>query len=82
MRRRAKHAFQKLPPQVTAMYRLHLDLRGHLTKVVLIESSGFAFFDNWGLEAVKKASPFPNPPHELARNGKITINWRFILRIR
>lgn len=46
----------------TARIALSVNARGRLTSVRVLQSSGFAQFDQLLLRAVKKAAPFPKPP--------------------
>lgn len=56
-----------------------LDSEGYLIQANIIKSSGFVPLDQEAVQAINKASPFPNPPKEvLGEDEKIRMNWSFI----
>ena len=80
--RRASFVSQKLPNTLRTRLGLHFGLTGHVIGVDMIKPSGFRFYDNWCVEAAKKARACPQPPNELRKNGKLVMAWDFILHVR
>ncbi len=57
-----------------------LDKHGSLVNVQVRDGSGVRDLDDAAVEAFKEAEPFPNPPDGIIENdGKIRINWNFVL---
>lgn len=57
-----------------------LNKEGILEKVLVRSASGIHDLDEAAIEAFKAAAPFPNPPKGMVeKDGKIRINWDFIL---
>ncbi len=57
-----------------------LNKAGVLVNVQVKDGSGVRDLDEAAIEAFKKAEPFPNPPTGIIENdGKIRINWNFVL---
>lgn len=57
-----------------------LDDRGELKRVQLKGASGYSDLDDAAIEAFESAAPFPNPPQGIVeKDGKVRINWDFIL---
>ncbi len=54
-----------------------LDKSGNLISAKLKMSSGVDFLDREAINAVKMASPFPNPPEQLLENGRIEFDFGF-----
>jgi TonB family protein len=61
--------------------RVILDAQGNLKKLIILTPSGEQELDSSALAAFQQASPFPNPPKELIKNGEVSIEWHFILEI-
>jgi len=60
---------------------LHSD--GRLFRQYVVRPSGASFLDQEALEAIAKASPFPNPPDALkdSKTGIIAFTFSFMVRI-
>ena len=59
---------------------LKMDSNGNLLSASIKESSGYESLDKQALEMVRKASPFPSPPHALrGRSFNITVPVSFKL---
>ena len=43
----------------------NVDIKGNLTRIGILQSSGFADLDAEALAAVRRAAPFPPPPRGL-----------------
>ncbi len=57
-----------------------LDKDGELMGVQIVGESGLKDLDDAAVEAFRAAEPFPNPPKGIVeQDGKIRINWDFIL---
>ncbi|MCB0415476.1 MAG: energy transducer TonB, partial [Bdellovibrionales bacterium] len=57
-----------------------LNSSGVLERVQVLHQSGLRDLDDAAIEAFKEAAPFPNPPKGLKdKDGKVRINWDFIL---
>ena len=67
---------------VIAVYSMTLDREGNVLKVDVVSSSGYSWYDRIGVESIKKAAPFRNPPKKLIKNGKLTLQWRLIFQLR
>ena len=58
-----------------------LDSRGRLQKLVTRRHSGLDFMDAEARNAFKRAQPFPNPPQDLVREGKVRFDFGFYFEI-
>lgn len=56
-----------------------LNPSGSIIDIYLKGSSGIKELDDAAIEAFNEAGPFPNPPKDLVRNGKVTIEWGFVV---
>lgn len=57
-----------------------LDDKGYLVTVKVVGRSGIKDLDDAAIEAFRAAAPFPNPPKGMIEtDGKVRINWDFIL---
>ncbi len=84
IREKVKHVFQtgrKLAStDHTTAVIITLDKAGILVNVQVKDGSGVRDLDDAAIEAFKKAEPFPNPPNGIIESdGKIRINWNFVL---
>lgn len=62
---------------------LELNLSGEVAGLHVSESSGVEFLDDVIVRAIRKASPFPNPPEAMADDdGVIRLNYRFVVVLR
>lgn len=57
-----------------------LNHRGKITDVKVKTSSGIKELDDAAIESFNEAGPFPNPPKDLIVNGKVTLEWGFVVR--
>jgi protein TonB len=71
-------AFRRGEVPGTALVRFAIDGRGRLTHVLLVRSSGSAYFDQEAIATVRRASPFPPPPE--GRALSFTAPLRFTYR--
>lgn len=67
--------------EVAVIVSFSLNSDGTLDEVAVKRSSGISRFDHEAVRALKKATPFPNPPSGLIRpDGKVHIpEWGFIV---
>lgn len=63
---------------VTAL-RIVMDSRGEIVDVVVLGSSGVKELDDAAIESFNDAGPFPNPPKDLVVDGRVTIEWGFVV---
>lgn len=61
--------------------KIVLSERGELINILLISSCGVQEFDQAAIESIKEAAPFQNPPKGLIKDGKILIDWGFLVKI-
>ena len=62
------------------LIQIELNLAGELEDVHVAAGSGVDFLDEVVIRAIRKAQPFPNPPHAMADpDGKIRLSYRFIV---
>lgn len=57
-----------------------LDQKGEILAVKIIGTSGIKELDDAAIESFNEAGPFPNPPKELVQNGKVTLEWGFVVK--
>lgn len=57
-----------------------LDHKGNIVNVLVKSSSGIRELDSAAIESFNRAGPFPNPPQGMVKNGKVTINWGFVVK--
>ncbi|MFH1727251.1 MAG: energy transducer TonB [Pseudomonadota bacterium] len=71
---------QSNPPSlVVTKVSIYLNKRGELLSVYIIKSSGYVAWDQEALKAVRKASPFRNPPPGIFNEyGAINFEFSFI----
>jgi len=53
---------------------------GEIISLKIKGLSGVKELDDAALEAFNRAGPFPNPPKGLVKNGKIDIQWGFVVK--
>jgi TonB family protein len=56
-----------------------LSPEGVITHIRIKGSSGVLELDEAAVEAFNHAGPFPNPPKGLVKNGKVEIEWGFVV---
>jgi TonB family protein len=64
---------------ITAL-EITLDARGEITAIRIMGSSGIKELDDAAIESFNEAGPFPNPPKGLIVNGKVKIEWGFVVK--
>ncbi len=64
---------------VTAL-QVILDRDGEIIAIRVRGSSGIKELDDAAIESFNDAGPFPNPPKDLIVNGKVTIEYGFVVR--
>jgi TonB family protein len=60
--------------------RITLDPRGEIIGVEIQNSSGVKELDDAAVESFNQAGPFPNPPRDLIVDGKVTLEWGFVVK--
>ena len=63
---------------VTAL-RIVMNPEGEIVDVVVLGSSGVKELDDAAIESFNDAGPFPNPPKDLVVDGRVTIEWGFVV---
>lgn len=64
---------------VTALI-ITLDEQGEILEIHLKATSGIKELDEAAIESFKEAGPFPNPPKELIVDGKVILEWGFVVK--
>lgn len=64
---------------VTAL-RIVMDAAGEIVAVDILGSSGVKELDDAAIESFNEAGPFPNPPKDLVVDGRVTIEWGFVVK--
>lgn len=59
--------------------RIVMNSSGEIVDVVILGSSGVKELDDAAVESFNEAGPFPNPPKGLVVNGRVTIEWGFVV---
>ena len=65
--------------RVTALVVV-IDHLGNIVRVRLKSTSGVKELDDAAVESFNKAGPFPNPPHEMLKQGHAEIEWGFVVK--
>jgi TonB family protein len=60
--------------------RITLDAEGEIIGITLMGTSGVKELDDAAIDSFNEAGPFPNPPKDLLVNGKVTIEWGFVVQ--
>jgi len=60
--------------------KIVLSAKGELINIALISSCGIREFDQAAIESIKEAAPFQNTPGGLVKNGKIFLDWGFVIK--
>lgn len=60
--------------------RVTLDAKGRITEIKVVDASGVKELDDAAVESFNKAGPFPNPPKGLLSNGKVILEWGFVVK--
>ncbi len=60
--------------------QITLDHKGHIISLKVIGSSGVKELDDAAVDSFNQAGPFPNPPKDLLVNGRVTLEWGFVVK--
>lgn len=52
---------------------------GEVIEIRITGTSGIKELDDAAIESFNQAGPFPNPPKGLMRNGRVTLEWGFVV---
>ncbi len=63
---------------VTAL-QIELNSRGEIVSVKIEGASGVNELDQTAVKTFNEAGPFPNPPKKMLTDGKVKINWSFVV---
>lgn len=64
---------------VTAL-QITLDDEGEILAIKVLGTSGIRELDDAAIESFNEAGPFPNPPKGLIVDGKVTLEWGFVVK--
>lgn len=64
---------------ITAL-EITLDGKGEIVSIRVMGSSGVKELDDAAIESFNEAGPFPNPPKGLVINGRVTLEWGFVVK--
>lgn len=57
-----------------------MDQEGRIVEVIIKAPSGVREFDEAAIKSFNEAGPFPNPPDDLVVNGRVVIEWGFVVQ--
>lgn len=57
-----------------------MDEEGEIVEVSIQGSSGVREFDDAAIRSFNEAGPFPNPPKDLIVQGRVRIEWGFVVK--
>ena len=57
-----------------------LNSDGSIWTIEVLSSSGESLLDQAAVQAFHDAAPFPNPPSQIQKNGKVRLEWQFVLQ--
>jgi TonB family protein len=60
--------------------QITLDENGRIVSISIKGSSGIQELDTAAIESFNAAGPFPNPPKGLIENGRVNIEWGFVVK--
>lgn len=60
--------------------QITLDDDGEIVAIKVLGTSGVKELDDAAIESFNEAGPFPNPPKDLIVDGKVTIQWGFVVQ--
>lgn len=60
--------------------QITLDSQGEIVAIKVLGTSGIKELDDAAIESFNDAGPFPNPPRDLIVDGKVTIEWGFVVK--
>lgn len=64
---------------VTAL-QITLDAEGRVIGISVMGSSGIRELDEAAVESFNEAGPFPNPPKDLIVDGRVVLEWGFVVK--
>ncbi len=64
---------------ITAL-RITLDQQGEILAIAVVGPSGIRELDDAAIESFNQAGPFPNPPKGMVVDGKVTLQWGFVVK--
>lgn len=64
---------------ITAL-QITLDEKGNIISINILGSSGIKELDDAAIESFNEAGPFPNPPKDLIVDGRVTLEWGFVVK--
>jgi TonB family protein len=64
---------------ITAL-RITLDQQGEILAIAVVGPSGIRELDDAAIESFNQAGPFPNPPKGMVVDGKVTLEWGFVVK--
>ena len=64
---------------ITAL-EITLDQDGEIVAIKVKGTSGIKELDDAAIESFNDAGPFPNPPKDLISDGKVTLEWGFVVK--
>lgn len=57
-----------------------MDQAGQIIDVKVKSTSGINELDSAAVESFNRAGPFPNPPEGMIKNGRVQIEWGFVVK--
>lgn len=57
-----------------------MDQQGQIIDVKVKSTSGLNALDDAAIESFNRAGPFPNPPEGMIQNGRVQIEWGFVVK--
>lgn len=60
--------------------QITLDDQGEIIGIRVMGTSGVKELDDAAIESFNDAGPFPNPPKDLIVDGKVTLEWGFVVQ--
>lgn len=65
--------------RITAL-TVTMDANGNILDVRVRNASGIIELDEAAIESFNRAGPFPNPPEGMVMNGRVQIEWGFVVK--
>ncbi|MGE3610852.1 MAG: energy transducer TonB [Bacteriovoracaceae bacterium] len=69
-----------LTSELLTSLRVTLNERGHIVEITIVDASGVKELDDAAIESFNQAGPFPNPPKGLLSNGRVVLDWGFLVK--
>ncbi len=66
--------------EVITALRVTLDALGEIIAITVVGPSGIREMDDAAIEAFNQAGPFPNPPKGMIVEGKVVLEWGFVVK--